>query len=233
MTFKYGKYSLLLSLSIGFIGCTQPQTISVNTAHRPIVAPPILGTPRPKVQEEVLIHRQPDLGNRVDVPHNNPTLAVKEPTPRSGIDRLNGEVMERMDFPVEEYRHLKKNGRSTVSGKVYLVNSITDQEIVGKKIKLYLNPVTSYSRQWYEESYLGGYKMSKVDKRLYNYLKYTSSNELGEFDFFGIAPGEYYVIGSISCGEECGLDQPEKIRLVKEIHVGSGITKVDLMKRVP
>jgi len=228
----YTHYSLMVATTLGFLGCTQPRTITLNSAHQPIVAPPITGTKRANVREEVLIRNNPDLGNRIDVPQNNPTLGIKVPESQ-GVDHLNGETMERMAFPEDEYRYLKKIGRSTVSGKVYLVNSITEENILGKKIKLYLNPVTSYSRQWYEESYLGGYKMSPVDKRLYNYLKYTSSNNSGEFDFFGIAPGDYYLIGSISCAKECGFDQNEKIRLVKEIHVGSGVTKVELMKRVP
>ncbi len=234
---KYSHYSLLVVTTLGFLGCTQPRTISVNTPHRPIVAPPITQTHTPTpVKEEVLIRNNPNLGNRVDVPKNNPTLGIKvstQPSSVGGIDQLNGQIMERMTFPEDEYRGIKKTGRSTVSGKIYLINSNTEEVILGKNLKLYLNPVTSYSRQWYNESYLSGYKMSEVDRRLYNYLKYTSSNDSGEFDFYGIAQGDYYLIGSISCGSECGLDKREKIRLVKEIHVGSGITKVELVKRVP
>jgi len=71
-------------------------------------------------------------------------------------------VIERMDFPADEYRYIKKRGRSTVSGTIYLENSHTSFKVKGKKTKLWLNPVTSYSRQWYEESYLGGYKLSKI-----------------------------------------------------------------------
>ncbi len=235
---KYSQYSLLVVTTLGFLGCTQPRTISVNTQNRPIVAPPITqthSTPAP-IKEEVLIRNNPNLGNRVDVPKNNPTLGVKVATRASssgGIDQLNGQIMERMTFPEDEYRGIKKIGRSTVSGKVYLINSTTEENVLGKGIKLYLNPVTSYSEQWYNESYLGGYKMSEVDRRLYNYLKFTTSNDSGEFDFYGIAQGDYYLIGSISCGSECGLDKREKIRLVKEVHVGSGVTKVELMKHVP
>ncbi len=176
---------------------------------------------------------------RVVVPLNNPVLDIKRGSKESDrpiikdVDRLNGEKMERMPFPLDEYRHLKKIGRSTVSGKVAIINTMSEKEVLGKNLKLYLNPVTTYSSQWYNESYLGGYKMSKVDKRLYNYLKFSTSNDNGKFDFFGVAKGKYYLIGSMMCGEECGLGSPEKIRLVKEVYVGSGVTKVDLIKRVP
>jgi len=233
MTYLTRNYLLISLLALGVLGCTQPKTITVypQTTHpQSSVSQPL--PKQPTVKEEILINNNPDLGKRIDVPKNYPTLGVKvggEPK----VDRLNGEVMERMPFPVEEYKHIKKIGRSTVSGKVYIVNNHTEETILGKKIKLYLNPITSYSKQWYSESYLGGYKMSPVDKRLYNYLKFTNSDDSGNFDFFGVAPGNYYLIGSMKCGAECGFSQEETIRLVKEISVGSGVTNVELMKRVP
>ncbi len=141
--------------------------------------------------------------------------------------------MQRMSFPVNEYRHVKKKGRSTVSGTIYLENSMTTEKIRGKKVKLWLNPVTSYSRQWYQESHLGGYKLSKTDKRLYNYLKFTYSNTSGTFNFFGVPRGEYYLTGTISCSESCGFDKTRSIRLVKKVSVGKGVTRIDLMKNVP
>ena len=202
---------------------------------------------QPRVQPRVETRIEPRVETRVEpkkepkivIPQNHPTIAIKHGRNQTNratardIDRLNGQVMDRMPFPLDEYRALKKIGRSTVSGRVYITNSINDKEIIGKGLKLYLNPVTSYSTQWYNESYLSGYKMSKVDKRLYNYLKFSRSNSNGKFDFFGIPKGKYYLIGSMMCGKECGLSSPEKIRLVKEIYVGSGVTKVDLTKRVP
>ena len=138
-----------------------------------------------------------------------------------------------MDFPADEYRYIKKRGRSTVSGTIYLENSHTSFKVKGKKTKLWLNPVTSYSRQWYEESYLGGYKLSKTDKRLYNYLKFTYSDNAGNFNFFGVPAGDYYLTGTISCSDECGFNQNRSIRLVREVSVGNGVTTVDLMKHVP
>jgi len=176
---------------------------------------------------------------KIIVPQNNPTIGIKSGATQhnrpmgKNVDRLNGQVMDRMPFPLDEYHRLKKIGRSTVSGKVYITNSMSDQEVLGKGLKLYLNPVTTYSTQWYNESYLSGYKMSKVDKRLYNYLKFSTSDNSGRFDFYGVPKGKYYLIGSMMCGEECGLSSTEKIRLVKEIYVGSGVTKIDLTKRVP
>jgi len=242
------KYSVLVLTLWGLSACSAPRTIMIDQtrtrpASRPVVVAP---TPRPVIREEILLGRgssNRDLGVRVDVPQNTPsveenvTLEIsenQESDENSEISRVaTNEVIERIPFPVEEYRYVKKRGRSTVSGTIYLENSDTFEKIRGKKIKLWLNPVTSYSRQWYEESYLNGYKLSKTDKRLYNYLKFTYSNNSGKFDFFGVPAGEYYLTGSISCSEECGFDGMKSIRLVREISVGRGVTHVDLTKQVP
>ena len=236
---------VLLAISIwGLSGCTKnPRVITINgdRTTRPITRPVAIVAPtRPVVEEEILLGQgssNSSLGNRVDVPKNNPTLSdtinLEENTTTQSTVSTHSEVIERMDFPVEEYRHIKKRGRSTVSGTIYLENSQTSLKVEGKKIKLWLNPVTSYSRQWYEESHLGGYKLSKTDKRLYNYLKFTYSDGSGNFNFFGVPAGNYYLTGTITCADECGFNQTKSIRLVKEVSVGRGVTTVNLMKYVP
>jgi hypothetical protein len=237
---KTMRYSLLAISIWGLSACSNPRTItidqeSVQSAPRPVVT---AATKRPVIKEEILLgqgSKNPNLGDRVDVPMNNPILGemVDENISTDVVAVSHNEVMERIAFPVGEYKYVKKTGRSTVSGRIYLENSHTSSKINGKKIKLWLNPVTSYSRQWYHESYLGGYKLSKTDKRLYNYLKFTYSTGSGKFNFFGVPAGDYYLTGTISCSEECGFNQKKSIRLVREISVGNGVTTVDLMKHVP
>ena len=153
------------------------------------------------------------------------------------ISDLNMSVQEeqavaRIPFPVSEYSRLPRSGRATVKGSIYLV-SPTGQKILGKQTRLYLNPVTSYSRQWYQQSYLGGHKMAKADPRLFNYLKFTTSDSNGNFAFYGVPAGRYYVIGVVRCAQECGYDTPQNIRIAKEVSVGSGTTvNVDLSKSI-
>jgi len=241
----------VISLAIlGFTGCHK-RTITVHpgesSTQRRVVVPV---TQEPQIQEEILLGRNsrtgknPTLGRRVSVPRNNPSIGQsvsnngetsgsEGETPTDDTAPLEDKFMERMPFPVEEYSHVKKRGSSTVSGRIYLENSYNSEKVPGKKLKLWLNPVTSYSRQWYQESYLGGYKLSKTDSRLYNYLKFTYSNADGDYHFYGVPAGDYYLTGTMSCGEECGFSERKSVRLVKEISVGRGTTKVDLMKNVP
>lgn len=239
------NYSLVAIGMLSLSACTQnPRVLTVHqntprTVSRPAITAPIQ---QPIVEEEILLGRgtrNEHVASRVTVPQNRPTIAQADDnktapkTEENTTPVVRHETMERMPFPVDEYRHLSKRGRSTVSGTVYLENSMTGEKIRGKKIKLWLNPVTSYSQQWYQQSHLGGYKLSKADKRLYNYLKFTYSNGSGEFNFFGLPRGNYYLTGAISCSQECGFNESKTIRLVKEISVGSGVTTVNLMKNVP
>ena len=225
------KYLVVALAIIGTSACSERKIVLHQGARvEPIKTSHIIKRPRVPIKEEILINKNPNLGHRVDVPKNNPSL---DKNLTSEMPLENAGRMERIDFPVEEYKHIRKIGRSTVSGTVYLENSYTSSKVMGQKVKLYLNPVTSYSEQWYQESYLGGYKMSKSDPRLYNYLKFTMSNANGKFNFFGVPTGQYYLVGTMKCGEECGFLEDKVVRLAKEITVGRGTTHVDLMKNVP
>ncbi len=249
---KFNKSYLLMPLLIfSFSGCVERKVITINTARTPRtyqpIRPHISHTTREEpIKEEILIKNNPvldEVKEVVTVPKNRPILDIKyssnDESTQSGVtteptsSELNGETMQRMSFPEDEYRRLQKYGNSTVTGTIYLKSSITDDNIIGRNVKLYLNPVTSYSKQWYEQSYLGGYKMSPPDKRLYNYLKFTTSNSDGEFSFFGVPAGEYYIGAKVTCANECGFNSPKIIRVVKEISVGYGTTNVDLSKIVP
>ena len=239
------KYALFLLVVVGTVGCTPQKRITIYTptqpttqAHRPVVTP----SKRPPIKEEILLGRHgnnANLGSRIDVPKNNPTIGDLNSTESNNDENLvdvpehTRELIERMPFPVEEYRHLSKRGRSTVSGKIFITNRFTSDDITKSKVKLWLNPVTSYSRQWYNEVYLGGNKLTKIDKRIFNYLKFTYSSADGHFNFFGIPSGEYYLTATIQCSIECGYRKNKSLLLVKKVYVGRGKTEVDLTKTVP
>jgi len=237
--FKQNQSYLFMSIIIlGLSGCAEKKVLTIKEPIRQHTQSRVIHptTEESTIQEEILIKKHPITVNNyiddeVEVPKNHPTLAIKSTTQEASSE-LNGETIERMPFPADEYIRLKKFGKNTVHGKVYLESSINDEKVVGKRVELFLNPVTSYSRQWYNQSYLGGYKLTTADKRLFNYLKSTKSNENGEFSFFGVPKGDYYLISKISCSYECGFNSIKVIRLAKKIHV-DGTTDVELTKIVP
>ncbi len=138
--------------------------------------------------------------------------------------------MERIAFPTDEYYRLARTGKGTVEGTIY-VNGTYDNRVPGANTRLYLNPVTSYSKQWYHESYLGGYKMQKADGRLFNYLKFTAADSNGKFAFYGVPSGSYYLIGTVKCGDECGYAGEKNIRLAAKVTIrGNQIIHKDLTR---
>ncbi len=242
------KYTLISLIVVGTVGCTPPRTMTIyaptqstHTAPRPTTT----SVKRPPIKEEILLGRNgnvknPNLGARIDTPVNNPSIGESMGNEVDGNRTIQVEepirpraIIQRIPFPVEEYKYIKRRGSSTVRGKVFLENKFTSEKITKAKIKLWLNPVTSYSQQWYQDAYLGGYKLSKSDKRLFNYLKFTYSSADGGFSFFGVPRGEYYLTGTIACSEECGFSKNKAVLLVRKVSVGGGTTTVDLTKSVP
>ncbi len=184
------------------------------------------------------IHREliiagPSLGQTENsTVQNTTTPHVQTSTPSPAHHVMSKTVIPRVPFPEEEYGGLAKSGSGTVKGAIYVADAY-GKKTYGTQTRLYLNPVTSYSRQWYQESYMGGYKMEKADKRLYNYLRFTASNAQGKFAFYGVPSGTYYVIGMVKCGKACGYDSPRNIRIAKEVTVsGSDTVSVDLGKMI-
>ncbi|WP_296823696.1 carboxypeptidase regulatory-like domain-containing protein [Sulfurovum sp.] len=140
--------------------------------------------------------------------------------------------MERITFPVEEYNRLSRAGKGTVKGAIY-VQDAYGKRVPGSGTRLYLNPVTTYSDQWYKESYIGGYKMEKADPRLFNYLRFTAADSNGNFAFYGVPSGRYYLIGTVTCGTECGYDTPKNIRIATQVSVkGNQVVQKDLNRMI-
>ncbi len=59
--------------------------------------------------------------------------------------------------------------------------------------EVFLNPVTSYSKQWYHESYLRNAPMAEADLRLSDYVVSTQADAEGKFEFKNVPAGEYYL----------------------------------------
>jgi len=144
----------------------------------------------------------------------------------------NWEDQTRLDeeSSTSEYNGLARTGKGTISGTIY-VNDAYGKRIPGTGTRLYLNPVTSYSNQWYSASYIGGAKMQKADSRLFNYLRFTASDTNGKYAFYGVPSGSYYLIGTVKCGTECGYDTPKSIRIATKVSVsGNNIVEQDLSR---
>lgn len=148
-------------------------------------------------------------------------------------ENMPDDRVPRIEFPLDEYRALARTGKGTIKGKIYLSNSYSGSKVFGAGTRLYLNPMTSYSNQWYEVSYIGGRKMQKADSRLFNYLRFTAADSNGNFAFYGVPSGRYFLIGTVQCGEECGYASTKSIRLATKVEVyGNQVEVKDLTRKL-
>jgi len=136
----------------------------------------------------------------------------------------------RILFPVEEYGKLSviASGTATIRGQAFL-KTVDGTVKYAAGCTILLNPVTSYSNQWYNEYYLSiqrrtnaarkdffagmavasqhmdwnlieWKKIPKPDNRLDNYVAKAIADGEGRFEFKNVPAGEYYVATSITWG---------------------------------
>ena len=188
-------------------------------------------------------HRDNFVGNNYNVWASQTNEEEEENIDISDIDQGLNETdmttleqseqkVQRILFPLNEYNKLARRGKGTVEGDIYLLD-LYGEKIYGKDTRLYLNPVTNYSTQWYKESYIKGNKMSEPDSRLFNYLRFTASNSNGHFAFYGVPSGSYYLIGTVTCASGCGYETSKNIRVATKVKVvGNQVVQKDLYRQV-
>ena len=104
--------------------------------------------------------------------------------------------VERVAFPESEYASLPQSGSATVSGQAFLKTRGGDVKTAAGNDVL-LNPVTSYSLQWYEQSYLGGKRLTDPDPRQDHYIRKTIADGDGRFTFSDVPSGDYFLVALV------------------------------------
>jgi len=183
-------------------------------------------------RDDAYLPHSNDPSNRWDIKRTSDDVDVSDIDDTLRAEQGASNKVNRIAFPVSEYANLQKLGKGTIKGSIYLQDA-SGRQVAGSGTRLYLNPVTSYATQWYEESYVDGNKMQKADSRLFNYLKFTASDFGGRFAFYGVPSGSYYLIGTVKCGQECGFGGTKNIRIAKKVAVsGNQIIDTDLFKSI-
>ena len=72
---------------------------------------------------------------------------------------------------------------------------------------VFINPVTTYSNEWYSRHWVGNERLAQADERAVKYNKMIKTGKDGKFKFDKLQPGSYYV-GFTSCVPE-GKDAKE------------------------
>lgn len=102
----------------------------------------------------------------------------------------------RMSFPTLEYLLLAKSGSAIVKGQAFLRTRGGDVKVAAGEV--ILNPVTSYSEEWYEKGYIQGRYLGQPDQRIWEYTMTTIADGDGRFVFKNVPPGQYFVTTTVT-----------------------------------
>jgi hypothetical protein len=119
---------------------------------------------------------------------------------------------------LKEFSSLPQVGNSTIFGKV-AIRLQSGHFINGLYSNVYLIPQTAYSKKWFKENYSSDDPSRSIDDKVYDFMKFTKSNQKGDFSFSNIPKGKYYIIGNMNCGVECGFESNKSIRMASELIV--------------
>lgn len=103
----------------------------------------------------------------------------------------------RMAFPEHEYLSLARSGTAIVKGQAFLKTRGGDVKVAAGN-EIILNPVTSYSNEWYEKAHVQGTILVEPDSRLLNYVLRTVADGNGMFTFKNVPAGQYFVTTSVT-----------------------------------
>jgi hypothetical protein len=99
-------------------------------------------------------------------------------------------------FPIDEYVSLPDTGTATVTGQAFLKTRGGEVRFAAGEVVL-LNPITSYSTQWYNESYIKNFIMEEGDIRQNQFIRKTTADATGRFCFKNVPRGRYYLVSSV------------------------------------
>jgi hypothetical protein len=101
-------------------------------------------------------------------------------------------VERQAQFVESEYAPYAGEGTARICGVAYIKTQRGEFKY-GAGNETYLNPVTSYSTEWYTESVIGGRSLTKANPKVLAYNRATRADSDGRFCFKNIPSGDYYL----------------------------------------
>lgn len=102
----------------------------------------------------------------------------------------------RMVFPVAEYAALPAQGTGIVEGQVFM-KTVGGDVKYGAGSEVTLNPITSYSEQWYNSIYNLRKDLQPGDQRQNAFIKTTRADGSGNFKFSDVPAGKYFLTSQV------------------------------------
>jgi len=178
------------------------------------------------------IQANPRLKAAKPTDHPAPIIASKQAA-SGGTKKTTRKTMSRIPFPSDEYSKLATSGKSVIKGYAFFKTKDGDIKTAAGN-EVILNPVTSYSNQWYEQDYLQRNRLAEADPRLWQYTKKKTADAEGRFIFNDVPPGDYYLVATIlweiPVGYYGAIEQQRKVVAKKITVKGDDVLDVVLTK---
>jgi len=115
----------------------------------------------------------------------------------SNFDTENEIHQRTAQFIESEYLPYGDTGTSIITGQAFLKTRGGDVKY-GAGCMVYLNPVTTYSTEWFTYGIIKEMSLSKADQRIDKYHWETMADGFGNFEFKNLPTGEYYLACNIT-----------------------------------
>ena len=181
--------------SLSFIITKRPTFSEIARRSFMMRRPPVV---LPKVAEQTRHRKRANrkVDNRVVSELNPPVKAAEiQSVPEPKKDKqyaCRSAAPRKAKFVEEEYAPYQKKGEANIAGKVCL--TLEDKtEKCFPNARVIINPVTSYSQEWYTRGWAGTEYLEEADPRVSatNLIQITDAK--GAFAFKNLPAGAYYV----------------------------------------
>ena len=98
-------------------------------------------------------------------------------------------------FMEEEYALYRVKGSGRIVGQVFMKTRGGDVKY-GAGSRVALNPVTSYSTEWFNLT-MKGVRISEADSRVDQFSRKTIADASGSFEFTDLPAGSYYIVSQV------------------------------------
>lgn len=102
----------------------------------------------------------------------------------------------RIAFDELSYAGYDAVGTATIKGQAFLKTRGGEVKFAAGG-KVYCNPVTSYSTEWYHRGVIDGETLETPDPRAEKYYRETQADAFGNFEFTSLPAGSYYLAAPI------------------------------------
>jgi hypothetical protein len=145
----------------------------------------------------------------------------------TGCAHATGPAARESTFNEQEYAQYAYAGTGTISGQV-VVRGEGGQTRPAEGSQVSLNPVTSYSTEWWNRTVVGGLNLRSADEREQKYLRTANTDAEGRFAFADLPRGEYFVVAALNTGTAASPGGPSSSLVGQRVHLTEG-GKVDLV----